>query len=295
MQRLMQRIVGLLPQIVKNCAKGLSIGRKLPIGVNRSRKKGVLAVLKQHKKQVIMRRRTVALATGLVVASTVAMFPAIGQRLSFISSQNVDGIFSKFTPSGVDSKLAAKRSTNNAVAAMQYRFTPSGIDHSQGNIITVAARISAPVVRKAVALHAIVEAAAPAADLTERLHNSDFKLKEAKGWNGFSLAVATGLNARTPISDIAAKGGFKLDETSKKPSRFNSAIRLDKALESAPSPRGKGAAGEYKLDVGGSYSISRRIAVTAGVSYKSERDRLNQSTVNAADNEAVYVGTKIHF
>ncbi len=254
-----------------------------------------MAVPKQHKKQIILRLRTVALATGLVAASSLALFPAIGQRMSFIPSQSGEGIFSTFTPSGVDSKLAAKHSTNNAVAAMQYRFTPAGLDHSQGNIITVAARISAPVVRKAVATHTVVEAAAPAAGLNERLHNSDFKLKEAKGWNGFSLAVATGFNSRAPISDIAAKGGFKLDENSKKPSRFNSAIRLDKAFEAAPSPRGKGAAGEYKLDVGGSYSISRRIAVTAGVSYKSERDRLNQNSVNAADNEAVYVGTKIHF
>ena len=49
------------------------------------------------------------------------------------------------------------------------------------------------------------------------------------------------------------------------------------------------------IDVGGSFSISRKIDVTAGVRYASENDRVIPLADNRKDSEAVYVGTKIRF
>ena len=51
----------------------------------------------------------------------------------------------------------------------------------------------------------------------------------------------------------------------------------------------------YSLDVGGSYDLSRRIAVTGGVRYNIERDRLSALTDARRDSQAVYVGTAFKF
>ena len=51
----------------------------------------------------------------------------------------------------------------------------------------------------------------------------------------------------------------------------------------------------YSLDLGGSYSVSKRVAVTGGVRYQVERDRLTALTDDRRDSQAVYVGTAFKF
>jgi hypothetical protein len=51
----------------------------------------------------------------------------------------------------------------------------------------------------------------------------------------------------------------------------------------------------YSLDVGGSYSLSKRIALTGGVRYQVERDRLSALQDDRRDSQAVYVGTAFKF
>ena len=51
----------------------------------------------------------------------------------------------------------------------------------------------------------------------------------------------------------------------------------------------------YGFDLGGSYSVTRNLAVTAGVRYKSEDQRLPRLTDNRRDSQAVYVGTAFRF
>jgi hypothetical protein len=52
----------------------------------------------------------------------------------------------------------------------------------------------------------------------------------------------------------------------------------------------------YSLDVGGSYSLSRRIALTGGVRYEVDRDK-QQSALkdDRRDSQAVYIGTAFKF
>jgi hypothetical protein len=47
--------------------------------------------------------------------------------------------------------------------------------------------------------------------------------------------------------------------------------------------------------VGGSYSLTRNFDVTAGVRYKTERDRLERLKDDRLDSQAVYVGTAFRF
>ena len=51
----------------------------------------------------------------------------------------------------------------------------------------------------------------------------------------------------------------------------------------------------YSLDVGGDYSITGNLAVTGGVRYKVERDRLAATADQRRDSQAVYVGTAFKF
>ena len=49
------------------------------------------------------------------------------------------------------------------------------------------------------------------------------------------------------------------------------------------------------LDAGASFSLSRRIALTGGVRYNIERDRLTALQDQRRDSQAVYVGTAFKF
>jgi hypothetical protein len=49
------------------------------------------------------------------------------------------------------------------------------------------------------------------------------------------------------------------------------------------------------FDVGGSYDLSHHIAVTGGVRYNIERDRLSTLNDDRRDSQAVYVGTAFKF
>ena len=51
----------------------------------------------------------------------------------------------------------------------------------------------------------------------------------------------------------------------------------------------------YSVDVGGSYSLSKRIALTGGVRYNVERDRVSALQDDRRDSQAVYVGTAFKF
>jgi hypothetical protein len=51
----------------------------------------------------------------------------------------------------------------------------------------------------------------------------------------------------------------------------------------------------YSLDVGGSYSLSKRIALTGGVRYNVEHNRMSALQDDRRDSQAVYVGTAFKF
>lgn len=51
----------------------------------------------------------------------------------------------------------------------------------------------------------------------------------------------------------------------------------------------------YALDVGGSYRLTRNLDVTAGVRYRTDRDRLMRLNDDRRDSQAVYVGTAFRF
>jgi hypothetical protein len=51
----------------------------------------------------------------------------------------------------------------------------------------------------------------------------------------------------------------------------------------------------YSLDVGGAYNISNKVAVTGGVRYKIEREKIATFSDQRRDSQAVYLGTAFKF
>jgi hypothetical protein len=237
-------------------------------------------------------------AAALLALGSLALSPVLASALAVTSTKKAQtisqGWLGTFTPAGVDSRLAAKFAATARSGSSLFPFTPAGVGKTRSRTLTVAARSDSPLTVGAVSVRNVIGVTEPGANKAVRLAVTDYRLTASRGWQGFALPSAPKLAAPSPMSELG-KGTFRLDEKGKKPSKFNTNIKLDQKAAIAPPVRGSAAAGDYKLDVGGSFSISRKIDVTAGVRYTSERDRVIPAADDRKDSEAVYVGTKIRF
>jgi hypothetical protein len=253
-------------------------------------------------------KRNMALAASLLSAVSLAfspvMFPAFANNLAK-GKISASQLLESFTPAGVDSKLAAKfgqsKQTNSAVKISKnhFAFTPAGIKVKGNRTMTIAARTDSPLSSQAVATRSALRLPDLGSSAPVTLAKSDFHLTAAKGWKGFSAPklAETKLAVRAPVANLnIASGDFRLDgKAPNKKSRFDADVRVDQNRSAAPAPSSSNAAGDYKVDLEGRFSISKRVAVTAGVRYESERERIAPSVEDRNDSEAVYVGTKIRF
>ena len=235
----------------------------------------------------------VMLATGSLALSPMIV-PAFAAKSFGPEQKAAPSWIAMFTPAGGDSVLAQKFSATQIAPNAQFPFTPASAGEGRNRTITVAARANSRLTAGAVSLRNVIAPSEVGAGKGLRLAAVDYRLTASKGWQDFALPKAHARAAKTPLSDVG-KGSFRLDESAKKPSKFSANFKLDQNKEMTPPARGSGAAGDYKLDVGGSFSISRKIDVTAGVRYTSENDRVLPLPDNRKDSEAVYVGTKIRF
>ena len=253
------------------------------------------------------RSKTAIWTASLLVAGSFAvspvLFPALAAQVGGSDSGFAKNWTSNFTPAGVDSKLAEKFKrqslADNSSNAVKNRFPFTPVEAKQGvrHTITIAARTDSVLSSKAVSTRSMIAMMEPGSTPAVTLNKSDFRLTAARGWKDFKLPVSGKLAVKAPVTNIStAAGNFRIDgiEAVKK-SRFKTDVKLDTARQAAPSPRGNAAAGEYKVGLESSFSLSRRVDLTAGVSYNSERDRVAPRADDRKDSEAVYVGTKIRF
>jgi hypothetical protein len=133
-----------------------------------------------------------------------------------------------------------------------------------------------------------------------RVAPSAFSLGLARGYESFAPKLKQTIAApelkKTEMPDLAAfQPGKGKDRLSGEPSRFAPRIALDETEKPGRAPRTLEGQGDYSVDVGGSYRVARNVAVTAGVRYSSERDRVRPLTDATQDSQAVYVGTRFRF
>jgi hypothetical protein len=220
-------------------------------------------------------------AGGLVLSPAVATTTTAKKRPPAVSL-SFDPV-STFTPANADPKLAAALA-GKGLALTDFKFTPAPAKGRPSQVrVAIRARTTAPT--------QLADANATAA--VNALTPTTYNLGVAIGWRRFAVS---GDVAKVKDADPAIGGRESaVVGVSYSLQRFTGRVAVG-AERTAGNPLLALRKGDnVSLDVGGSYDISRRIAVTGGVRYNIERDRLSALQDDRRDSQAVYVGTAFKF
>jgi hypothetical protein len=226
----------------------------------------------------------VAAAGLLLTPAFAANSPAQAKKRAPAVALSFDPI-SSFTPANGDPRLAAAFA-NKPLALTDFKFTPAAAQGRPSQLrVAIRARVGTPA-RPG-------DASAAATTLTA-LTPASYNLGLAVGWRRFAVSGDV-LKVKAPD---AALGGREtaVVGVSYSLKRFTGrvAVGADRTEGRPLAALRKGD--NYSLDVGGSYSLSRRIALTGGVRYEMlERDRLTALKDDRRDSQAVYIGTAFKF
>ena len=190
-----------------------------------------------------------------------------------------------FTPAVADPRLAAEFA-RRGVQPGSFRFTPSTASPDKSKAVKVAVRARAATPAQA-ARTLNESSASPVTAITPTAYN----LGVAVGWKRFALTgdVAKVQGGPVPGAREAAEVGVAY--VGKK---FTGRVNVG-AERSDGTQRVIPIESSYSLDVGGSYDVGKNLAVTGGVRYKIQRDRLQPLADDRRDSQAVYVGTAFRF
>jgi hypothetical protein len=226
-------------------------------------------------------------AAVLLAAFALVMTPAIG--LAAAAKQRPPAIslsfdkISGFTPAGADPRLAAIFAGRNS-SISDFKFTPAAAKGRPSQVrVAVRARGTASPARPIdVAVASPVSSLAPA----------QYDLGVAVGWKRFAVSGDVG---RTSSPDpVIGTRETAIVGVSYNLKKFTGRVavggeRNDSRVANLTRPD------SMSVDLGGSYNISRNIALTGGVRYKVERDEIPALAEDRRDSKAVYVGTAFKF
>lgn len=233
-------------------------------------------------------------AFGLFVAPTVSSAFS-NQFDSAPVSLAARGGIGSFTPASVDPRLASQLGVHALGNGKLFRFTPAGTETRPSRAVTVAIRINdvnarAISVRNAFALGG-GENSVGAAPI--RIAPTAYNLGMARGYQSFAATTSLPRDfQRLNVPDLRSFGKATSPST---PGALAPRIELDEKERTGRAPRTLENQGDYQVDLGGSYRLTRNLNVTAGIRYSSERDRLRPLTDGKQDSQAVYVGTQFRF
>ncbi|MBS1240459.1 MAG: hypothetical protein H6R45_1165 [Proteobacteria bacterium] len=230
-----------------------------------------------------------------VGAALLVAAPSAGLAVGAIDGNSVRTALGSglgpFTPASMDPRLAQLMGNSGK----QMRFTPAGAANRTGRSITVAVRVDEDTAR-AISVRQVLAAAGDTEMglAAPRIAATRYNLGLSRGYQSFARAPEISKNlSDAAIPDLAA---FKPSPGAKdKPSRFNARIALEAEEKAGRDARTREALGDQMVDVGGSYSLTRNLDVTAGVRYSQDRDRLAPIEDGKQDSQAVYVGTQFRF
>lgn len=226
---------------------------------------------------------------GALSVSLFAAAPAIGaaserflaKRAAMVAPRSIGG----FTPAAADPRLAASLSRSGLLSG-GFRFTPVNSTDGRNRAVTVAVR------SRSAAHEVAAERLAPAIGSSVGIAPVAYNLGVGVGWKRFALA---GDIQRVDIGTLpGSREGVNVG-VSYNASKWSTRVQVAADRPVGSLPRSINGSGSVSLDVGGSFRVARNVDVTAGVRYKSERDRLETVTDNRRDSQAVYVGTAFRF
>jgi hypothetical protein len=236
---------------------------------------------------MVAKRVITGVSLAAAVAGAWAVAPAMGAEdgrgVPRRAAAPTAGIGS-FTPASGDPKLAAALA-RAGISGNGFRFTPSGAGKPGARALTVAVRARSSNVVPAGTDRLPAASAVALAPIA-------YNLGVAVGWKRFALSgdLAKVDLAGQPGSRESADLGVSYNGRA-----FSGRLKAEAARPLAGEPSLVAETPSYSLDVGGAYRITRNLDVTAGVRYKSERERLTQLTDTRRDSQSVYVGTAFRF
>jgi len=222
-----------------------------------------------------------AVVAPAIGATELAQRPAKKATTATASSRFSSG----FTPSAADPRLAAvfARGGLESGDVGEFRFTPA--ETRQGNhAVTVAVRST----RVGDGSNRFA-ANTPTVGIAPIAYN----LGAAIGWQRFAVS---GDISRVDVGpQPGSRESADLAVSYSLNNRLTGRVKATSERPLAGAPKAIDNDSSYAIDVGGSYSLTRNIDLTAGLRYKSERERLNQIADDRRDSQAVYVGTAFRF
>jgi len=222
---------------------------------------------------------------GLVLPPAFAAGASDSKRRPPAIALSLDDI-STFTPAMADPRLAAAFA-GRAPSATDFKFTPAA-SKSRPSQLRVAIRA-----RTTASGRVTDVAAATSASPIGALTPASYNLGVAVGWRRFAVsgdvAKVKAVNPALGGREGAVVGvSYSLK-------KFTGRVAVGADRSDGQRSTVLPVTDNYSLDVGGAYSITRNIAVTGGVRYKIERDRLSALADQRRDSQAVYVGTAFKF
>lgn len=222
-----------------------------------------------------------------LLAAAIFVAPAIGAPDAANAAEKrafAARTIGSFTPASADPRLAAMFA-RGGLDMGGFSFTPSESRRGDTRALTVAVR----------------------ARSTRNISNTDrgvgsttsvslapiaYNLGVAVGWKRFAM---TGDVARVDLAGLPGSRETMDLGVSYIGKKFTTRVKAISDRPLAGTPKLVEEAPSYALDVGGSYSLTRNFDVTAGLRYKSERDRIERLKDDRLDSQAVYIGTAFRF
>lgn len=220
-----------------------------------------------------------------LAAAAVVLTPAIAAPNKRKPSAVAVSFDPVFTPANADPRLAAAFAKRGS-ALGDLKFTPAA---AQGRPSQVRIAIRAPASKTP----AGTVARAAAATTTTTLVPTSYNLGVGVGWRRFAvagdIAKTTQVNPALEDRESASVGvSYSLK-------KFTGQVAVNADRGDGHGVAALAGADNYSLDVGGSYKLSKRVAVTGGVRYRIDRDRIAPVADARRDSQAVYVGTAFKF
>jgi hypothetical protein len=197
------------------------------------------------------------------------------------------GGIGSFTPAAADPKLAAALA-RSGLGESGFRFTPSEANDDGSDPVTVAIRARSSRSSKESASRTV----APSS--TVSVAPIAYNLGVSVGWKKFALS------GDVTHVDLAGKPGSSQSidmGVSYTGHRISGRVKASATKPLDDTPKLIAENPSYSIDVGGSYSLTRNLDLTAGLRYKSERDddRLQRLAEDRHDSQAVYIGAAFRF
>jgi hypothetical protein len=232
--------------------------------------------------QGIKARVGVAIAAVALIA-VPAIAVAAGKSRPPAVAVSFDRI-ATFTPASADPRLAAAFAGRGA-ATESFKFTPAAAKGRPSQIrVAVRARGLSPVRNRPVEV-----ATTPVANA---ITPASFSLGASVGWKRFALAGDVA-KVSSPDPAIGSRNSAVVG-VSYNLKKFTGRVAVG-------SERGNGRIAalsqpdNVSVDVGAAYNLNRRIAVTGGVRYRVDQERVSALADQRRDSQAVYVGTAFKF